>query len=149
VHWPIKSCHLLRVGPLEVVICCALAHWKLSSLVHWPIRSCHLLRVGLFEIVISCALVCSFISSITILGTPGEIYSFGTIYIWRILPLPLGIWIAVKVYLPVFLKLGITSIYEVCFVMLCFSYPWYTHGILINVSVTLIGCFLTSCIDIK
>lgn len=52
-------------------------------------------------------------SGVTILGTPAEIYNFGTQY-WVIVP---AIWImgiiVAYVYLPVFCKLKVNSSYEV------------------------------------
>jgi len=55
----------------------------------------------------------SVISSQTLLGNPGEVYSFGTIFIYRVLTVPLGILIAYKVFLPVFLRVGTPSTYQV------------------------------------
>ena len=52
-------------------------------------------------------------SAITILGTPGEVYSFGTVYIWLVTSYPLAIWFSAHVFLPVFHRLQITSVYEV------------------------------------
>ena len=47
------------------------------------------------------------------IGIPGEIYTFGTIFAYGFLIYPPVILIAVKVFLPVFTKLRVTSIYEV------------------------------------
>lgn len=44
---------------------------------------------------------------------PGEIYSYGTIYLLGIFFLPFGIVVASKLYLPVFHNLKIVSIYKV------------------------------------
>lgn len=58
----------------------------------------------------------SYISGVTILGTPTEIYNFGTQYWLIIVPIILmGITVS-TVYLPVFSALRVGSSYEVCFI---------------------------------
>ncbi|KAB0797463.1 hypothetical protein PPYR_08456 [Photinus pyralis] len=61
---------------------------------------------------VAMSLVASYISGVTILGTPAEIYNFGTQY-WFI---AFSIWfsgaIVAYVYLPVFCKLQVNSSYE-------------------------------------
>lgn len=55
----------------------------------------------------------SYISGVTILGTPSEIYNYGTQYWLIIIPIALmGITVS-SVYLPVFTSLKIGSSYEV------------------------------------
>lgn len=62
---------------------------------------------------IACSLVASFISGITLLGLPTEVYSYGTQYLYVSLGV-LGMGITMGVfYLPVFHDLNITSTYEV------------------------------------
>ena len=56
----------------------------------------------------------SFISGVTILGTPAEIYNFGTQYWITIISIFLSGLIVVLVYLPVFVTLKLNSAYEVC-----------------------------------
>lgn len=46
-------------------------------------------------------------------STPGEIYSYGTIFIYLAVLYPFGIVIASKLYLPVFEQMGMVSIYKV------------------------------------
>lgn len=61
---------------------------------------------------VSASLVASFISGVTILGTPAEIYNFGTQYWITIISIFLsGIGVAL-VYLPVFVTLKLNSAYE-------------------------------------
>lgn len=62
---------------------------------------------------IACSLVASFISGITLLGLPTEVYSYGTQYLYVSLGV-VGMGITMGVfYLPVFHDLNITSTYEV------------------------------------
>ncbi|XP_011869219.1 PREDICTED: sodium-coupled monocarboxylate transporter 1 [Vollenhovia emeryi] len=66
--------------------------------------------LGLFPV--SASLVASFISGVTILGTPAEIYNFGTQYWITIFSILFaGITVA-TVYLPVFTTLQLNSVYE-------------------------------------
>ncbi|XP_068989526.1 sodium-coupled monocarboxylate transporter 1 isoform X1 [Neodiprion pinetum] len=61
---------------------------------------------------VSSSLIASFISGITILGTPAEVYNFGTQYWVTIFSIFFtGITVA-KVYLPVFFVLRLNSAYE-------------------------------------
>ena len=55
----------------------------------------------------------SYISALTMVSTPGEIYSYGTIFIYLAVLYPFGIVIASKLYLPVFEQMGMVSIYKV------------------------------------
>ena len=58
------------------------------------------------------SLVASFMSAITLLGTPAEIYVFGTQYIGLVLSYPLVMASAAMFYLPVFWKLNVSTSYE-------------------------------------
>lgn len=55
----------------------------------------------------------SFISGVTILGTPSEIYNFGTQYWITVASLVLSGLVVANVYLPVFTTLKLNSAYEV------------------------------------
>ena len=60
-------------------------------------------------------------SAITLLGTPQEIYRFGTQYILLVLAYPFVMGSAAHFYLPVFWKLQVSTSYEVRkYVMLSF-----------------------------
>lgn len=59
-------------------------------------------------------ILCSFISGVTILGTPSEIYNFGTQYWITIVSLIFSGLVVANVYLPVFTTLKLNSAYEVC-----------------------------------
>lgn len=52
-------------------------------------------------------------SAITILGTPAEIYTYGTMYLWIILSFALSMYMAGYIYIPIFYRLRVTSAYEV------------------------------------
>ena len=62
---------------------------------------------------VSFSLLASFVSAITLLGTPAEMYNFTTMYFWIGLGYFLMIAGAAHIYIPVFYKLQVTSAYEV------------------------------------
>lgn len=62
---------------------------------------------------VAMSLVASYISGVTVLGTPAEIYAFGTQYWLIIVPIFLMGFIVSYVYLPVFCSLQVGSSYEV------------------------------------
>lgn len=62
---------------------------------------------------VAMSLVASYISGVTVLGTPAEIYNFGTQYWLIIFPIFLMGFIVSYVYLPVFCSLKVGSSYEV------------------------------------
>ena len=64
-------------------------------------------------IPVTMSLLASFISAITLLGTPAEMYNFGTMYIWIGLSYVFTIGMAAHLYIPIFYKLKVTSAYEV------------------------------------
>lgn len=55
----------------------------------------------------------SFMSAITVLGTPAEVYTSGTMYWWILLSLLFVAIITGEMFLPIFYDLGLTSTYEV------------------------------------
>ncbi|KAG6798096.1 sodium-coupled monocarboxylate transporter 1 isoform X1 [Apis mellifera caucasica] len=61
---------------------------------------------------VSASLVASFISGVTILGTPAEIYNFGTQYWITIISILFSGLVVALVYAPVFVALGLNSVYE-------------------------------------
>uniref|UniRef100_A0A182NQG4 Sodium/solute symporter n=1 Tax=Anopheles dirus TaxID=7168 RepID=A0A182NQG4_9DIPT len=61
---------------------------------------------------IALSLIASFISGITLLGLPTEVYSFGIQYVYVALGVTLMGFVMGFIYLPVFHKLNITSTYE-------------------------------------
>ena len=62
---------------------------------------------------VAMSLVASYISGVTVLGTPAEIYNYGTQYWVIVLPIFLMGFVVSYVYLPVFCSLKVGSSYEV------------------------------------
>jgi len=58
-------------------------------------------------------ITCRFISSSALLGLPGEIYSFGTVFLLSYIFKPIGVVLALVLFLPIFKRLKIISVYEV------------------------------------
>ena len=75
----------------------------------------------------------SYISALTMVSTPGEIYSYGTIFIYLAVLYPFGIVIASKLYLPVFEQMGMVSIYKVNTGMLGMVVFVYSHFVYLTV----------------
>ncbi len=68
-------------------------------------------KMGILPVALS--LLASFMSAITLLGTPSEMYQYGTQY-WLIGPsYIIVVFVAAHVMLPVFYRLELTSVYEV------------------------------------
>ncbi|KAL3311961.1 Sodium-coupled monocarboxylate transporter 1, partial [Cichlidogyrus casuarinus] len=65
---------------------------------------------GLFPV--SMSLLASFLSAITLLGTPPMVYETGTMYAWILLSIPIVICAANYIYIPVFYNCGVSSPYE-------------------------------------
>ena len=66
--------------------------------------------MGTFPMTLS--LVASFMSAITLLGTPAEMYVSGTQYLWLVVSYPFVMAATVFIFLPVYDKLDITTSYE-------------------------------------
>ena len=64
-------------------------------------------------IPVSMSLLASFMSAITLLGTPAEMYNFGTVYWWIGISYAGAVGMAAHIYVPIFYNLGLTSCYEV------------------------------------
>lgn len=62
---------------------------------------------------IALSLTASFMSAITVLATPVEVYCNGAIFVLSCLGFVLMVAISSEVFLPIFYRLGITSTYEV------------------------------------
>lgn len=62
---------------------------------------------------VALSLTASFMSAVTVLGTPSEVYRFGAIFSIFAITYFFVVTISAEVFLPVFYKLGITSTYEV------------------------------------
>ena len=55
----------------------------------------------------------SFISAITVLGIPAEIYRYGVMYMWFLVAFVPAVLGAMAIYVPVFYNLNLTSSFEV------------------------------------
>lgn len=62
---------------------------------------------------VALSLTASFMSAVTVLGTPAEVYRFGAIFSIFGVTYFFVVVISAEVFLPVFYRLGITSTYEV------------------------------------
>lgn len=62
---------------------------------------------------VALSLLASFMSAITILGTPSEMYKYGTMYCWIGLSYFFAVFLSAHIYIPIFYRIGITSSYEV------------------------------------
>ena len=67
--------------------------------------------MGVFPMTMS--LVASFMSAITLLGTPAEVYKNGTQYCLLVLSYPFVMASAAHIYMPVLYDLGVSTSYEV------------------------------------
>lgn len=66
---------------------------------------------------IALSLTASFMSAITVLATPVEVYCNGAMFLLSCLGFILMVAISSEVFLPIFYRLGITSTYEVRYFM--------------------------------
>ena len=64
---------------------------------------------------VSFSLLASWNSAIAILGTPAEIYNFGTMYSYIIVADVIALFIAIWFFIPLFYPLKLASVYEVSF----------------------------------
>lgn len=62
---------------------------------------------------VAMSVLASFMSAVTLLGTPAEVYRYGTQYATICVAFCLVVPATAYLYLPVFYNLGITSAYEV------------------------------------
>nr|XP_039253944.1 sodium-coupled monocarboxylate transporter 1-like [Styela clava] len=67
---------------------------------------------SLSAIPVSLSLTSSFMSAITVLGTPAEFYIYGTMFWWYAISYTMVGIIVSQIYIPIFYRLGITSTYE-------------------------------------
>ncbi|KAM3924119.1 sodium-coupled monocarboxylate transporter 1 isoform 1-T1 [Leptodactylus fuscus] len=61
---------------------------------------------------VALSLTASFMSAVTVLGTPAEVYRFGAMFSVFAITYTMVVLISSEVFLPVFYRLGITSTYE-------------------------------------
>lgn len=65
-------------------------------------------------IPVALSILASFISAVTILGTPAEVYNYNSMYFYIGIGYLLCVAAVTHVYMPMFYKLRVTSAYEVC-----------------------------------
>ncbi|XP_052824332.1 sodium-coupled monocarboxylate transporter 1-like [Octopus bimaculoides] len=81
---------------------------------HQTSTKAYLLAGGNMSVLpVALSLVASFMSAITLLGTPAEIYNFNTMFMDMTLAYIIAMFLAAYVYIPIFYRLHITSVYEV------------------------------------
>lgn len=71
-------------------------------------------------IPVALSLLASFMSAITLLGAPAEMYNFTTMYFWIGLSYFFVVAGAAHIFIPIFYNLKVTSAYEVSNIV-CFS----------------------------
>uniref|UniRef100_A0A8D2QQ50 Solute carrier family 5 member 12 n=1 Tax=Zosterops lateralis melanops TaxID=1220523 RepID=A0A8D2QQ50_ZOSLA len=80
---------------------------------------------------IAFSLTSSFMSAVTVLGTPSEVYRYGASFVLFFLSYTLVIIFTAEIYLPVFYRSGITSTYEVTFKYIIFLLQILYTGIVV------------------
>ncbi|KAI1290201.1 Sodium-coupled monocarboxylate transporter 2 [Halotydeus destructor] len=65
-------------------------------------------NLSVFPVAMS--LSASFMSTNTILGTPAEVYSLGTQFVWNMAAFTVGVILAVNVFMPIYYDLQLTSV---------------------------------------
>jgi len=65
-----------------------------------------------------CFVLFSFTSTQTLIGLPGEIYTFGTIYLIGYIFKVVGVILGTTLFLPVFMNLNMISVYKVIYYFL-------------------------------
>lgn len=66
---------------------------------------------------VALSLTASFMSAVTVIGTPSDVYRFGAIFIIFGIAYTFVVIFTAELYLPVFYRSGITSTYEVQLIM--------------------------------
>ncbi|XP_046352936.2 sodium-coupled monocarboxylate transporter 1-like [Haliotis rufescens] len=66
----------------------------------------------MYAIPVALSLLVTFMSALTLLGTPAEIYNYTTMYWWLCASFVLAILMSGVVFIPFFFKLGVTSVFE-------------------------------------
>ncbi|XP_007538143.1 sodium-coupled monocarboxylate transporter 1 [Erinaceus europaeus] len=67
---------------------------------------------SLSAVPVALSLTASFMSAVTVLGTPAEVYRFGSVFCMFAGTYLLVVLLSAELFLPVFYKLGVTSTYE-------------------------------------
>ena len=75
---------------------------------------------------VALSIMVSFVSAITVIGVPAEVYVFDTMYSWSIIATIMGNALVCVFFIPVYFRLRMTSIYEVCLFVCLFAL--FNHG---------------------
>lgn len=62
---------------------------------------------------VSMSLLASFMSALTLLGTPTEMYNYNTMFAWMTVAFIFSIAGAAHIFIPIFYNLGVTTAFEV------------------------------------
>ncbi|CAF3768945.1 unnamed protein product [Adineta steineri] len=93
------------------------------------------------------SLTVSFVSAISVLGMPSEIYMHGTMFLYQIIAWIIGLTLSALVFMPKFRELNYTSIFEVIYMAIVLYAPALalsqTTGLNIWLSVISIGVICT------
>ena len=68
---------------------------------------------------VAMSLTVTFLSALTILGVPVEVYNFNTMFWWQSLGIVMAVAAAAHVFVPFFYRLRVTTVFEVMH-----PYPW-------------------------
>lgn len=71
-------------------------------------------------IPVSMSLLVTYLSALSLLGAPAEVYRSNTMLFWFGVSVAVGCWIVSRAFLPFFYQLGISNVFQVCFTDL----PW-------------------------
>ncbi|XP_071480946.1 sodium-coupled monocarboxylate transporter 2-like, partial [Diadema antillarum] len=67
-------------------------------------------KVNILPVALS--MTVSFISAISVIGSPGDVYVYNIMYGWVAVTLCIGSFLAIRWFLPIYMRLNVTSIYE-------------------------------------
>ncbi|XP_041636821.1 sodium-coupled monocarboxylate transporter 1-like [Cheilinus undulatus] len=87
---------------------------------------------------VSLSLTASFLSSITVLSNPADVYCFGAIFVFFVISYTLSVMVVSEVFLPVSYRLEITSIYE--YLELRFNRATRLHATVLCIVQTILTC---------
>ncbi|CAG2199593.1 SLC5A6 [Mytilus edulis] len=74
-------------------------------------------------IPVALSLMSSFISAVTLLGTPAEMYRYNTMYWFIVFGFLISVILSNTIYIPVFYNLGITSVFELIYMAIVLYGP--------------------------
>lgn len=72
-------------------------------------------QLSIFPVTLS--LVASHLSSNSMLGVPAEIYLLGTQFVFNLVGFTLACLLAAHVFMPIYYRLGLTSVYKVSLIL--------------------------------